>query len=446
MSSDLRLAWLLLRGSDRREWIRMALTALGALLATGFALAAAALLSMRGFVVNYGTGIIGDPGTRPNVALALLSLFAPLAGFLGQCARIGAAHRDRRLASLRLAGAPPRQVRRIAAFESGLACLAGSVAGLVVFAALRAAFDPGMNAQHPLVWAAFAGITLAIPVLGVLVNLFALRRVAASPLVEVRRTRTAEGRNPMVTVLPIAAVGAVFAGIFIAANLGSPGVPLMALVVVAATFAGTVAVAGGCARLLGRRLASSADPAVLIAAARLRTDPWAAARTHAAVLLVTTVGTAFAGIGLRLYEEVVTAPADHSGSPDYYIHGIQIIGAGVFIALAIALSGLAVGTVEALTSRRRNLAAQHAAGVPQRVLRRAVLLETALPLLPAVLLAGTGGMAIQLGWAAMTGGMTASQLLPLPVPLAVYATCLLAAATSLPLLRRAVHPAELRYA
>lgn len=444
MSSDLRLAWLLLCGSDRREWIRMALTALGALLATGFALAAAALLSMRGFVVNYGTGIIGDPGTRPNVALALLALFIPIAGFLGQCARIGAAHRDRRLASLRLAGAPPRQVRRIAALESGLACLAGSVAGLVVFAALRAAFDPGRNAQHPLVWAAFGGLTLAIPALGVLVSLFALRRVAASPLTEVRRTRTAEGRNPMVTVLPIAAVGAVFAGIFTAVNPSSLGVPLMALAVVAASFAGAVAVTGGCARLLGRRLAASADAAVLIAAARLRTDPWAAARTHAAVLLVTTVCTAFAGIGLRLHA-VVTAPGAYTDT-HYYTSGIRLIGTGFLIALAVALSGLAVGTVEALTSRRRNLAAQHAAGVPRRVLRRAVFLETALPLLPAVLLAGAGGMAIQLGWGAMTGGMTAPQLLPLLVPVAVYAACLLAAATSLPLLRRAVHPAELRYA
>lgn len=36
-------------------------------------------------------------------------------------------------------------------------------------------------------------------------------------------------------------------------------------------------------------------------------------------------------------------------------------------------------------------------------------------------------------------------LLPLLVPVTVYAACLLAAATSLPLLRRAVHPAELRF-
>ena len=35
---------------------------------------------------------------------------------------------------------------------------------------------------------------------------------------------------------------------------------------------------------------------MLIAAERLRDDPWAAARTHAAVLLVTVVGTGFIGV------------------------------------------------------------------------------------------------------------------------------------------------------
>lgn len=44
--------------------------------------------------------------------------------------------------------------------------------------------------------------------------------------------------------------------------------------------------------------------------------------------------------------------------------------------------------------RRRALAARVAAGVPRTVLNRALLLETALPLAPALLLAGTGGMAV----------------------------------------------------
>ncbi|MEH0423412.1 hypothetical protein [Streptomyces sp. B21-083] len=42
LRADLHLAWLLTQGSDRREWWRVALTAVGAALATGFTLAAAA--------------------------------------------------------------------------------------------------------------------------------------------------------------------------------------------------------------------------------------------------------------------------------------------------------------------------------------------------------------------------------------------------------------------
>lgn len=48
MRADLRLAWQLTRGSDRREWWRVALTAVGAALATGFALAGVALASLDG--------------------------------------------------------------------------------------------------------------------------------------------------------------------------------------------------------------------------------------------------------------------------------------------------------------------------------------------------------------------------------------------------------------
>ena len=57
LAADLRMAWLLTRGSDRREWWRVGLTALGAALATGFALAAVCLASLRGqYAVPVGAG------------------------------------------------------------------------------------------------------------------------------------------------------------------------------------------------------------------------------------------------------------------------------------------------------------------------------------------------------------------------------------------------------
>ncbi|GAA1415538.1 hypothetical protein GCM10009601_05380 [Streptomyces thermospinosisporus] len=211
--------------------------------------------------------------------------------------------------------------------------------------------------------------------------------------------------------------------------------------------AGAVWLSGATARLTGRLLACRArSAAVLIAAGRLRDDPWAAARTHAAVLLVTVVGTGF--VGLRQWMlEVLDSQRQLAEGRSFYTTGLDLTAAALVVALAITLSGLAVGTAESLATRRRGLAAQTAAGVPRSVLGRALLLETALPLAPALLLAGAGGAVIGFGYAVLAeGGGWSLPWVSLLVPFAVYATCLLAATTALPLLRRTVRPAELRYA
>ncbi|MEV5434846.1 FtsX-like permease family protein [Streptomyces sp. NPDC052682] len=453
LRSDLRLAWLLTHGSDRGEWWRITLTATGAALATGFALAAATLASVRGsHRAPVGAGLLDEPGTRAGVIVGLLLLLVPVLGFLGQCARIGAVHRDRRLAGLRLAGASPWQVRRIAALETGLACLLGSALATVfsVLFLLRLWHRPAA-----LTWAAIALVAVAVPVLAAATGALALRRVVASPLGWVRRVggpRT--GRGPALLFL----AGVLLVGVvaLLAVTATSPGAPnrpdgesaLRVLGVVLAVGAGAVWLSGATSRLLGRWLAARArSAAVLIAAERLRDDPWAAARTHAAVLLVTIVGSGFLGVRHALLE-LLDSGTRLSESRSYYTTGLDLTAAALAVGLLITLSGLAVGTAESLATRRRGLAAQSAAGVPRAVLVRALLLETALPLAPAVLLAGTSGAALGIGYASLVGhggGLTVpwgSVLLP-PV---IYAACLLAAATSLPLLHRSLRPGELRYA
>ncbi|MFF4348621.1 FtsX-like permease family protein [Streptomyces sp. NPDC001530] len=445
MIADLRLALLLTRGSDRREWWRVTLTAVGAGLATGFGLAAAAVASMDGqYHVSLANGLLDQPGERSGIVLTLLLLLVPVLGFLGQCARIGAVHRDRRLAGLRLAGASPAQVRRIAALEAGLACLAGSAVA-TVFSVL---FLLGQW-QHPpaVVWAGFAVIAVAVPVLGALVSTLALRRVVASPLGWVRRVRPSGGRGPGAAFLAAALVLLVTGLAMAPGSFGGFGTaPLLVFTVVILTGMAAVWVTGATARFTGRVLADRTEnPATLIAAERLREDPWAAARTHAAVLLVTVVGTGFMGVRQVLLDDL-NGRERHTLAEDmsFYTTGVNLTGAAILIALLITLSGLAVGTAESLATRRRGLAAQAAAGVPQAVLGRALLLETALPLAPAVALAGFGGMAISV-WYGQLAGDGSLPLLPAIVPVIIYAACLLAAATSLPLLRRSVHPAELRY-
>ncbi|WP_431951793.1 hypothetical protein [Actinacidiphila sp. bgisy167] len=124
LRTDARLAWQVLRGSPPSEWWRLALTALGAALGTGFALAAAVVAAIGtrdDGPPRYTNNLLNEAGLRPGVIAVLLLLLLPVFAFLGQCTRIGALRREHRLAALRLSGATPRQVRRIAALETGAA-------------------------------------------------------------------------------------------------------------------------------------------------------------------------------------------------------------------------------------------------------------------------------------------------------------------------------------
>ncbi|WP_405666818.1 ABC transporter permease [Streptomyces sp. NBC_01166] len=442
MRADIRIAWILARGSERREWWRILLTALGALAATGFALAAVAISAIPGQVsIPYGHGLLNQPGERAGVVLTLVLLVLPVLGFLGQCARIGAVHRHRRMAGMRLTGATPTQVRRIAAVESAFPSLPGSVAGVAAFAVLLAATG---HAPRPAAWAGFAAVVLAVPVAAALVSVFALRHVVASPLDQVRRSAPDPGRRALFGFL-LGSVLISAAGLLVLfpTTIRSAAFLLLVLALVFVTGAGAIWAAGASASFLGRRLTRRAQhPAVLIAAGRLAHDPWAAARTHAALVLVTVVGVGFVGVRAVLLADLHAQDA-LAMDMGFYTTGIGVAGSAVLVALAISLCGLAVGTAESLATRRRGLAAQAAAGVPHEVLARAALLETALPLAPALLLAGAGGTVVYLAYARYVGGPV--PLLPLLVPVVVYAACLLAAATSLPLLRRVSHPAELRF-
>ncbi|KPH98662.1 protein of unknown function DUF214 [Actinobacteria bacterium OK074] len=443
LRTNLHLALLLTRGSDRPEWWRVALTALGAAFATGFGQAAVAVAALDGqYSIPFAHGLLDQPGQRSGVVLALVLLLVPVLGFLGQCARIGAVHRDRRLAALRLAGAAPGQVRWIAALEAGPACLAGSALATAVAAVVLPHVWHGAPAA---VWAAAALVAAAVPVLGALVGVVALRRVVASPLGRVRRLRPDRGPSAL---FPAAALAVLVVGLLLAPHAvgGFGTAPVLVFAIVAVTGLGAVRLCGAAARAVGRRLAErTSDPATLLAAERLRDDPWATARTHAAVLLVTVVGTGFVGVREVLLAALARDENTLAADLSFYTTGIDLTGAAVLTALAIALSGLAVGTAESLATRRRTLAVQAAAGVPRAVLGRALLLETALPLAPALALAGLGGMTISTWYAGLAAEVDSVPLLPLLVPLAVYGACLLAAAGSLPLLHRAVRPGELRY-
>ncbi|GAB2906722.1 hypothetical protein GCM10027075_03030 [Streptomyces heilongjiangensis] len=76
-------------------------------------------------------------------------------------------------------------------------------------------------------------------------------------------------------------------------------------------------------------------------------------------------------------------------------------------------------------------------------MRELTAVQTALP---SLLVAGAGGVGLAFTYAVAMGGGSVLPYGALLVPVVVFGACVPAAATSLPLLRRSVRPAELRYA
>jgi hypothetical protein len=168
-------------------------------------------------------------------------------------------------------------------------------------------------------------------------------------------------------------------------------------------------------------------------------------------LIVTTDGTENAIEGARAalpqqaaytaytYEEQVgRAGAVYLG----YLRAVRI---GLVLALLIGAASLAVSTADAVHERRRSLAALVAIGTPVRLLRRAVLLQMAAPML--------GNVVAALGAAAVASWCYLEAYdEPLGLPwgswslaaLGAVGAVVLATTATLPLLRAIARPAALR--
>ncbi|MFD8589739.1 FtsX-like permease family protein [Streptomyces sp. NPDC059637] len=481
--ADLAVARLLLGGADRRERWRLALTALGAALGTAFVLCAITVArieadwnpqdaSMPGWARQYSSELLSDPGSRRGLVVAFLLLLVPVLTFVGQCSRLGAARREQRFAALRLTGASPAQVHRIAAGETALVGGAGAVVGVGLFLAVRAVLDaanpeplyvelpPGMpDGGRPVVgskvvierllyptdvpfsWGWAVAAVLAVALLGGLTTRLALRRVSTSPLGTARR---APRRAPSPWILLLLPVSAVAAVPLLALTRDSAKPPFAALLLCLVCFvAGLLVSTAVLSRVLGRLAARRGNSAALVLAGRrLEADPWAGARAHATLVLCALVGAGT--LGLRESVLAGLAAVTPGREPDpYYGASFGLAALGLAVALAAAAGGLLVGWVESVTEQRRTLAAQVAAGVPTSVLRRALLWQTALPLVPALVLAGAGSYGYLVPVAT---GMYPLPLFGPAIAVAVaVAACLAATAAVFPLLRRSVRPAELRF-
>ncbi|MEU5911116.1 FtsX-like permease family protein [Micromonospora sp. NPDC047527] len=409
---------------NRTDTTRVVLTALSALLATLAGLAALTVLAIPkpagdAYVQSeqYRNALLREPGLRGGTVFALLMLAIPVLALAGQCARLGAPARDRRLAALRLAGATPGQVTRLAVLETGLASLLGTLAGLGVYLGGREVLHRPdaqgrlalptdvLPSTGPLV-----AVVLGLPVIAALATALMLRAVTTSPLGVSRKVARVRGPRPWAGLLIGLGVLSFAAVPPVAYRFSGNELLLRWLVPLLYTAGGLVAMVGvvigtgwisyTCGRLL--RQHARRAPA-LLAAGRLMADPWAGSRTLAALLSAVIFGAGAAA--LRAYfvardtlerEQNLRAGVDE-GSDPFYLSTMDLVDAAVAVAVLIAAGGLVVALVEGIVARRRAYTALVATGVPRSTLSRSVAWQALAPAVPAILLALSVGAMVGRG-------------------------------------------------
>ncbi len=401
-STGLRLAAL----GGRTDGLRIALTALGSATATLALLAGATVAAIAPGDGPYTSALLNEGGLHPGVIAALWLLCVPVLVFVGQCSRVGAPARDRRLASFRMAGASPRQVVGVAAVESGLAAVAGSVLGLGVYLVGRQGLDRPVTGDVAFVggddtaagpvlrlptdvlptWWVLLLVVALVPVLATAGAALALRRTAITPFGVLRNHRTRPPRLLPVVLLLVGVGGSFALPVLLAATTPGAVTLLTVVVLLLCTIGGLLLGTAAATRAAGLALASRVrSPALLIAARRMVARPFAASRAGAAVLVAV-----FVAAGARMVRANFLTLTD----VNLDLGAFALVDLALGIALVVAAAGLLVAAAEGLVERRRTLAALVAAGTPRGVLARAALAEAVLPLVLPVLAAAASGTAV----------------------------------------------------
>lgn len=431
---------MLANGGSRRERVRGRLMAAGAALATFLLCVAVNLLQAQ----DARLGIFFSDEGRALTSLALALLVLPAVAFLYQVSRLAGATRERRLAALRLAGATPRHVRLLGAYEGGWQALVGGLIGIAVFLVLDLALSWLLPLAAPVL---LPTILAAVTLSGALSGVTAGRHVVSSPLGVLRRERPT---GPRVLDLVLVAAGVVLLltgftakGRKLLGALGEPyGAALASTVGMVLLLFGLVLATAWLIRAAARRVGQRARAAETLLAARLvEADPRGWARALSVVGLTVFFGSL---VGAQ------QAPAFTRGdvSPGF-MTAYLLVELALLVALATSASALVVHQAEALLDHRRSFAALAAAGTPVPTLGRVLIrqaLTTAIPVCLVAAFAGAGiviltiphafqGNLGALGWAAARATLTA---------LIGVLTALLVARAARPLLRRTLDPDELR--
>ncbi|MEU1280977.1 ABC transporter permease [Streptomyces sp. NPDC005805] len=275
--------------------------------------------TLTGFGYPYAPSPAVEPSTLGNLRFALGTLvLLPLGIFLSVCARLSAAARTRRLASLRLLGLSIRGTQRVNAAETVVAALIGALLGLAEYAVLNQVMS--RTGLPSLRWypedGALSAATVAVcligcPALAWFAGRAGGRDAAARPLA-VRRTAPPGPPSKWGALLLVTGLGIVcgycatdLAG-RPASNLGLNAPLILAGVLL--TGVGLVTTLPLISHTVARRVARSADSLALsLAMRRNEVEPGGTMRVVSGLVLLVFAASLGQGVLIQLAE--VTRPS-----------------------------------------------------------------------------------------------------------------------------------------
>lgn len=421
MTATVRLWWLLRRRSAEHGDAHR-LTELLAVLA--FAVTTAIVLVVLG---GYGAfaeravGSTGDAATYPFLAgTAVALLMVPLMTLGGAAARLAVARRDARLAAIRLVGGSTSQVSLLTALDALTQALVGGLLGIAGYFGLIPLVQLIVFQDRPFVYAELVVAWPVIPLtaLGVLLVALisagvSLRSVVITPLGVAQRVGGA-GLHWSRVIPALLAVAA----FVVLLSLGRLEL-IMAVVLVVMGLGLLNLIGPFVMSVIGRIWARRARKVTTLLAARRVSDaPKTAWRSVGGVGLATFIA------GLIAAMATATAGAPTSAEDAVFVADLAT---GGFLTLAIAglLAGVSTGVMQAgrVIDQRSTYRALSMAGTDLRVMDRARLGETAIPLIAVIVISG-GFSALfllpALGLSALAQPMVVVQFL-----LSVAGACLL---------------------
>ena len=293
------------------------------------------------------------PLIRAMLTIVGTGLLLPVIVFVAMVTRVAAARREQRFAALRLAGATRAQTSVMAAAETGLAAVIGTVLGFAGYHAVRpfVAGSVTYEGEHFIaadVTAPTGQLLLVLagaPVLAMLTTLVGMHRVNVTPLGVGRRVRRKPPGPGRLVPLGLGVAGFIALGTLVSTDAidGSEDeARVLTQLSLVFTLAGLVIAGPWVCGLASRALARLArKPTTLMAARRIAADPFTTFRAISGVVLAVFVTTVFSCfINATIGDRNVSSPVNmRAGVVEIEAAG-KPLDPNVFVAESVVVARL----------------------------------------------------------------------------------------------------------